>query len=158
MTATASLLSLRLSLLPWLVERGRWTACELQNWEHFVGESPLSLSLRPAGVLLWPPRPHSLVTRGQGTISLVIYCPSCSGLWGVHWANYIGLSPLWRDVLLGGVVNFVPRLAITILGVGVAMRRLPISKSTKKPYEALNDSLELTALRAAAQLGAVIHS
>lgn len=136
MTAIASLISMRLSLPPWSVEtEGRWTAYELQKWGYFAGELPLSLGLLLAGILLWPPRPHSLVTKGQGTSPLLFIALAVLAC-GVYTGLTIGLSPLWRDVLLGGVVNFVPRLATTILGAGVARRRLPISQSTKKPYEA----------------------
>ncbi len=136
--ATVSLISMRLSLPPWSVEtEGRWVAYELYEWGYLAGALPLSLILFLAGVLLWPPRPRSLVTKGQGIISLVI---ALVGLVVLARTVYgwlgIELSPSLPYVLLGIVINFVPLLAITILAAVVAVRRLLISESVKKPYDA----------------------
>jgi len=136
--ATVSLISMRLSLPPWSVEtEGRWVAYGLHEWGYLAGALPLSLILFLAGVLLWPPRPRSLVTKGQGIISLVI---ALVGLVVLARTVYgwlgIELSPSLPYVLLGIVINFVPLLAITILAAVVAVRRLLISESVKKPYDA----------------------
>lgn len=136
--ATVFLISMRLSLPPWSLEtEGRWTAYGLNVWGYMMGELPLSFILLLAGVLLWPPRSHSLVTKGQGLLSLVIALVGLAVLarTAYSWLG-IELSPSLRDVLLGIAVNFVPLLAITVVAAIVAWRRLSISESAKKPHEA----------------------
>ncbi|MDZ7302318.1 MAG: hypothetical protein ONB44_09260 [candidate division KSB1 bacterium] len=140
--ATVSLISTRLSLPPYSVEtEGRWTAYGLDQWAYWIGELPLSLILLLTGVLLWPPRPHSLVTKGQGLLLLVI---ALVGLAVLARTAYSLVSSWWgvefnlslREVLLAIALYFVPMLAITILGAIGAWRRLTISEIAKKPYEA----------------------
>ncbi len=129
--ATVSLISTRLSLPPWSVEtEGCWTAYGLHEWGYWAGELPLSLVLLLAGVLLWPPRPRSLVTKGQGVFSLVIALVGLVVLARTAY-SWLGkeLSPSLPYVLLGIVVNFVPMLAITVLAAVAAVRRLSISET-----------------------------
>ncbi len=137
--ATAALIQHRLALPPsWSVEtEGRWVAYGLREWAFMLGELPLSLALLLGGILLWPSRPHSLVAKGQGILSFVIALVGLVGLarTAYSWLG-IELSPSLAYVLLGIVINFVPLLAITVLAAVVAVRRLSISESAKKPYEA----------------------
>jgi len=140
--ATVSLILNRLSLPPYSVEtEGRWTAYGLHQWAYWMGELPLSLILLLTGLLLWPSRPHSLMTKLQGLLLLVIALVGLAHLGGTAyslvsswWGVEFSLSV--RDVLLGIAVNFVPPLAITVLAAIGAWRRLSISESARKPYEA----------------------
>ncbi|MEM3646998.1 MAG: hypothetical protein QW334_02500 [Thermofilum sp.] len=129
--ATVSLISERLSLPPWSVEtEGRWTAYGLSVWGYVIGELPLSLALVLAGLLLWPPRPRSLVAKVQGSLSLVIALIGLAALAClVHTLIETGgFEPSPPSVLLGILVYFVPMSVITVLATMVAWRRLSIKE------------------------------
>lgn len=134
-SAIVSLISERLSLSPWSVEtEGRYVAYGLHAWGYWAGELPLSLALLVIGILLWPPRPRSLVTKVQGFLSLVIALVGIVVLarTAYSWPGMeLGPSLPLPYVLLGVVVKFVPMLAITILAAVAAVQRLSILRREK---------------------------
>lgn len=135
--ATVSLILTRLSLPPYLVEtEGRWTAYGLNQWAYWMGELPLSLILLVAGLLLWPSRPKSLMTKLQGFLLLVI---ALVGLVHLIFTTYSLVSSWWgvefnlslREVLFAITLYFVPMLTVTIFATIGAWRRLSISEKLK---------------------------
>lgn len=128
--ATVSIISARLSLPPWSVEReGRWVAYGLRAWSYWAGILPLSLTLFLTGVLLRPSPPRRLMAKGLGAIAFIIALVGLAGLAGMVY-SWVGmeLSTCLPSVLLGIVVNFGPLLAMTILAA-VAARKFLISKN-----------------------------